>query len=324
MGREALQTNTTGSNNTALGYNALYANTTASNNTAVGYQAAYSNTTGVAVNAFGYQALYANTTGKGNSAFGGLIAAEYEAALKSNTTGNYNAALGSGALAGNTTGANNTAVGVAALYNNTTGEKNTTLGFQAGYHITTGTNNVLIGNQAGSTSTQDLVTGSNNILIGGARVSPPATTGSQQIVIGTAANVVGKGDNTGFISPNGGGVYQGDNLTTWSTTSDQRLKKNIVDNNVGLDAINSIRVRNFEYRVESEITELPTHCAIQKTGVQLGVIAQELQAILPDCVKTESTGVMSVQSDNLTWYMINAIKQLSAEVESLKSQLKGA
>jgi len=70
--------------------------------------------------------------------------------------------------------------------------------------------------------------------------------------------------------------------------------------------------------------ELKPTDAIQKTGVQLGVIAQELQAILPDCVKTESTGVMSVNSDNLTWYMINAIKELKAEVDSLKSQLKGA
>ena len=94
-----------------------------------------------------------------------------------------------------------------------------------------------------------------------------------------------------------------------------------MDNNVGLSAINSIRVRNFEYRVADEVTELPLNQVIQKTGVQLGVIAQELQAVLPECVKTESTGVMTVDSDNLTWYMINAIKELKAEVDSLKSQL---
>jgi hypothetical protein len=58
--------------------------------------------------------------------------------------------------------------------------------------------------------------------------------------------------------------------------------------------------------------------AIQKQGVQLGVIAQELQQILPDCVNTESTGVMSLNADNLTWYMINAIKELKAEIDQLK------
>jgi hypothetical protein len=143
------------------------------------------------------------------------------------------------------------------------------------------------------------------------------------MVIGSndAADVSGKGSNTGFINNGGGGTYQGNNSSSWSTTSDQRLKKNIADNNVGLDAINSIRVRNFEYRIEEEITELPAHAAIKKEGVQLGVIAQELQAVLPDCVKQESTGVLSVDTDNLTWYLVNAVKQLKAQNDSLLARL---
>jgi hypothetical protein len=60
------------------------------------------------------------------------------------------------------------------------------------------------------------------------------------------------------------------------------------------------------------------HTAIKKEGVQLGVIAQELQAVLPECVKQESTGVLSVDTDNLTWYLINAVKQLKAEIDQLK------
>ena len=77
-------------------------------------------------------------------------------------------------------------------------------------------------------------------------------------------------------------------------------------------------MRNFEYRTEDEVTELPKEQAIKKQGVQLGVIAQELQQILPECVKTESTGVMTVDTDNLTWYLINAVKQLKAEIDQLK------
>jgi hypothetical protein len=130
--------------------------------------------------------------------------------------------------------------------------------------------------------------------------------------------ITGKGTNTGFISPSGGGVYQGNNSSTWSTTSDQRLKKNIVDNTDGLTLINRIRVRNFEYRLPEEVTEVPQNQAIAKTGVQLGVIAQELQQVLPDCVKTESTGVMTVDTDNLTWYLINAVKELTARVAQLE------
>jgi len=116
-------------------------------------------------------------------------------------------------------------------------------------------------------------------------------------------------------------VYQGNNSASWSTTSDQRLKKNIVDNNTGLGIINQIQVRNFEYRLPEEITELPQELAIQKEGVQLGVIAQELQEVIPNCVKQESTGFLGVDPSDLTWYLINAVKELKAEVDSLKTQL---
>ena len=186
-----------------------------------------------------------------------------------------------------TTGARNTSLGAASNGNGTTGSDNVCIGYDTKLGAAGDSNEIVIGNAGGSTLT-------------------------------------GKGSSTGFISPGGGGVYQGNNSSTWSTTSDRRLKKNIVDNAVGLEKIAAIQVRNFEYRVESEITELPTHTAIKKEGVQLGVIAQELQQVLPDCVKTESTGVMSVDTDNLTWYLINAVKELKAEVDSLKSQLKGA
>ena len=64
---------------------------------------------------------------------------------------------------------------------------------------------------------------------------------------------------------------------------------------------------------------MPTHAAIKKSGVQLGVIAQELQAVFPECVKQESTGVLRVDTDNLTWYMINAIKELKAELDAYKA-----
>ena len=46
-----------------------------------------------------------------------------------------------------------------------------------------------------------------------------------------------------------------------------------------------VQVRNFEYRAEDEIDELPSHAAIDKQGVQMGVIAQEIQQVIPETVK---------------------------------------
>ena len=47
---------------------------------------------------------------------------------------------------------------------------------------------------------------------------------------------------------------------------------------------------------------------------------QEAFDLLPECVKEESTGIFTVDPDNLTWYMINAIKELSAKVKELESR----
>ncbi|NQW92628.1 MAG: tail fiber domain-containing protein [Polaromonas sp.] len=304
LGYESAKLTSSGTFNVAVGTQALYSNTTASNNTAVGYQAGYTNTTGTGLVAIGESALNRNTTGYNNIGIG-------QEAVYANTTGISNTGVGHTSLRFNTTGSSNVAMGQEALYSNTTASNQTALGYQAGYLSTAG-NNVFLGTRAGDT----LTTGYQNVYIGSLSQASGVNAQSE-IVIGF--NVAGKGTDTGFIAPSNGGVYQGNNSTLWSVISDQRLKKNIVDNNTGLSIINQIQVRNFEYRLPEEITELPQDQAIQKQGVQLGVIAQELQQVLPECVKTESTGVMSVDADNLTWYMINAIKELKAEFDAYKA-----
>ena len=257
--------------------------------------------------AFGYVSLAANTSGTQNTALG-------DAVLNANTTGSSNAGGGYLTLLSNTTGGANTAFGANALYSNTTGGNNTAVGYQAGYNITTGTyNNIL-----GSLDTT-LTTGSYNIQIG-RYANASASSVSYSLMINTDNTArTDKGSSTGFIFT-GGSMYQGNNSTLWSITSDQRLKKNIVDNTDGLNKITAIQVRNFEYRLPEEVTELEPQNAIDIKGVQLGAIAQELQAILPECVKTESTGVMSVDASNITWYLVNAIQELKAEIDLLKGK----
>jgi hypothetical protein len=188
------------------------------------------------------------------------------------------------------------------------------MGYGAGSAITTGGNNTIVGMQAGAT----LTTGGNCILIG--KEANVSSSNNDELVIGNA--ISGIGNNTGLIyPPGGGGVYQASNSTTWAQTSDERIKKNIVDNNEGLSKLKDIQVRNFEYRTEDEVTELPSHLAVKQEGIQLGVIAQEIEKVLPEVVITESTGVKTIKTDNLTWYLINAVKELSAQVEELKSKL---
>jgi hypothetical protein len=311
VGDSALGANVTGNNNTAMGYQALLANT-GNANTAVGHSAAKTLTSGGDNSAFGLQALRDTTTGSSNTALG-------VQALAANTTASNNTAIGRLALAANTTGAENVALGYQALNSNTTPPENTAVGYRALYANTTGEGNTAVGHQA----CDNITTGHSGVYVG-VNTKASAVGALWEVVVGgnIFSTITGKGDSTGFIAPGGNGaVYQGNNSSSWATTSDQRLKKNIVDNTEGLEKINSIQVRNFEYRLPEEVTELDPSCAVQKTGVQLGVIAQELRQVCPDCIREESTGVLSVDSDNVFWHMVNAIQELSAQVTALQAEV---
>ena len=78
------------------------------------------------------------------------------------------------------------------------------------------------------------------------------------------------------------GIYNQPNSSSWSTTSDRRIKKNIEDNTTGLEAIKQIQVKNFEYRTEDEIVDFDNagSAVVHKEGIQLGVIAQEIEKVL--------------------------------------------
>ena len=265
-------------------------------------------TTANANTAMGHHALIL-CTGHRNSAVGAY-------AMDVCTSGNDNSAIGVGALGALTGGSENAACGRSALGAVTTGSYNVALGYNAGGDITTGDDNVCIGDDAG--------------------VGQVTTTDGDLYI---ARSNTAAGNSATWIAGNSSGTcYQGDNTTTWSTVSDRRLKKNITDNNKGLDEINQLRVTNFEYRLQNEIdmSEFPLadgpHQVVLGGGkegqVQTGVIAQEIESVLPECIVTSARGAKTVNTDPITWAMVNAIKELStkndelaAEIASLKSQI---
>ena len=282
-------------------------------NTFYGYQAGSGATLGTGV-AIGYQAMF---TGGNND----NVAIGYQALYTESNTGNgQNVAIGAGASKITTSSAyNNVHVGYHAGIVATSGSGVTCVGATAGRTLTSGGAITCVGNDAGA----GITTGSGGTYIG---ASTAASSGgaANELVVGVGNGPTGKGSNTAYINANGGSTYNGANSSSWATISDRRLKKNIVDNTQGLDIISQIRVRNFEYRIESEVTELPAHAVINKLGVQLGVIAQELQEICSDCVKVEDTGVLRIDSDNVFWHMVNAIKELKAindtQAETINAQ----
>jgi hypothetical protein len=97
----------------------------------------------------------------------------------------------------------------------------------------------------------------------------------------------------------------GDFTATGDVTafSDVRHKTNIETIPYALDAVLKMRGVRFDRK---------------DTGSRgCGVIAQEMQGIVPEVVKSNDDGVLSVAYGNLVGYLIEAVKELNAKVEAL-------
>ncbi len=277
--------------------------------------------------AVGRLALYANTTGTYNTAVG-------QVALDANTTGDYNTAIGRAALTENTTGDSNTAVGYASGELITTGTRNTLMGFSSGDNINTGVSNVCIGHLSGTNSV-DLQTGSDNDLVGAySRTDAVSTVGANVLgydVEGAAGyTTIGKGTSD---------IRASHGSTTWSTVSDERVKKDIVDSTAGLSVINDLRPITYNWKSKKDISkdfvnyydadsDEPVQGQVKQTNH--GFIAQEVKAAIdahPEIKEGHSIwrespdGVQNLADGALIPMMVKAIQELSAEVETLKSQL---
>ena len=200
MGGLALLVNTTGSNNTAVGWDAMRLNTTASANTAVGAFALFNNDTGPRNTAVGSEALFnTNQTAAGNAQRNTAVGIQ---ALRSNTIGSSNNAVGDDALFANTTGSFNQAMGVNALLTNLAGSANVAIGDNAGFNLR-GSNNTTVGT---GSSANGITTGSNNTTLG-FRAGLGITSSSGNIILG-----LGAGPNTAFVGSDN--IYIGNNVTS--------------------------------------------------------------------------------------------------------------
>ena len=103
--------------------------------------------------------------------------------------------------------------------------------------------------------------------------------------------------------PDGGYTY-GWNITAadFIATSDERVKDNITTAPVGL--IDSLKGREWDWKESGEKGS--------------GVVAQELEEVLPHLVHTDDDGMKSVAYNGLVAYLIEEVKALKAEVEALK------
>ena len=86
--------------------------------------------------------------------------------------------------------------------------------------------------------------------------------------------------------------------------SDASLKTNVQTIEGAMGKVDAIRGVTFDRLADG--------------STSTGVIAQELESVLPEAVQTDENGVKMVAYGNVTGLLIEALKELKAEVESLK------
>jgi hypothetical protein len=319
MGVGALQNNTTGSDNTAVGKNALHVNTTGNYSVAIGALALQANTTGQNV-AIGQAAMIATTTGKGNVAVGTYDDTGLQP-FKANTTGSQCVAIGTGALCASTTASDNSAVGWMALSS-----------------VTTGADNVALGMRAGGYGTSVITTGHSNTYLGTySRASGNNAIG--ELVVGRYA--LGNGGSTATLGHGGNGVHiaLNNSTTSWSKHSDERLKENIVDSSAGLLFINDLRPVTYTWKAKKDISsEFENHYdADSNEPVQgmedttyHGFLAQEVKEVIDTHSEIQNghaiwrqspDGIQNIADGALMPMMVKAMQELSTQVDELKSEL---
>ena len=99
-------------------------------------------------------------------------------------------------------------------------------------------------------------------------------------------------------------------------TSDKRLKDNIKPLDNALDKISKISGVEFDWNDTRDEDGKPLH---SYKGHDVGVIAQEIEEVLPEVVTTRDNGYKAVKYEKIVPLLIEAIKEQQKQIEELKN-----
>jgi hypothetical protein len=148
-------------------------------------------------------------------------------------------------------------------------------------------------------------------------VSDFMTNGSNnRVVTATGADAMNAEANMTFdgstLAVTGAITATGD--ITAFFVSDRNLKQNIVNIENSLDKVS--KLNGVYYNWTKEALEKHKHLVDEK---EVGVIAQDVEAVLPELVATREDGTKAVRYERLCAVLIESIKELKKEIDTLKT-----
>ncbi len=134
-----------------------------------------------------------------------------------------------------------------------------------------------------------------------------ASTADNQFLIRAAGGVgIGANNPDAMLTVNGTADKPGGGA--WTVFSDARLKKNIEPLTGALNRLLELRAVTFEYKDPQSIHELP--------GVQIGMIAQEVEKVFPDWVDTAPNGMKRLSIHGFEALTVQALRELRTEKDA--------
>ena len=101
---------------------------------------------------------------------------------------------------------------------------------------------------------------------------------------------------------------------SWGTPSDGRLKNVDGSFHSGLEQVLKLRPVRYRYKADNAL-------GISDHEEHIGVVAQEVQRVLPEAVSENNKGYLLVNNDPIIWAMLNAIKEQQREIKAQQKQV---
>jgi hypothetical protein len=164
------------------------------------------------------------------------------------------------------------------------------------------------GTGASTISIGQAVATNSSVTFGGLTVNGSTTLNSTTTAV-TGALIVGGATTSTTV-----GLIRASNDIIAYASSDERLKENVETIKGSLDKVMSIGGYEFDW--------VPMEGIHENEGHDIGVIAQEIQKVLPEIVTTRENGYLAVKYEKIVALLIEAIKEQQKQIDDIKSKLQ--
>ena len=145
-------------------------------------------------------------------------------------------------------------------------------------------------------------------------ITTDTTNPSQTKIVTTATMGIGSaGTPAAQLHVTGDGLFTG-NITAYYS-SDISLKDNIRPIESAIFKVKQIRGVTFDWNEKSNKLQ-------QEKGHDVGLIAQEVEKVLPEIVQIRKDGIMAIQYEKVVPLLVEAIKEQQNTIENLTKRIE--